>query len=135
MADAHSRATVLVIEDDETTRETFREMLLAEGYTVRVEANADDGFAWASAQIPDVILLDLHMPIAGGLECLRRLRANPVCAGIPVAIVTGDYFVDEQIAEQLQERGATIYFKPVWEEDLHRIVRKLLASVAAGQRR
>lgn len=122
-----SRVTILVIDDDATTRETFRHMLRAEGYAVRAESSVETGLASASTERPDVILLDLHMPLVGGLECLRRLRSDPAWAAIPVAIVTGDYFIDESIAEELRERGARIYFKPVWEEDLRRIVNELLS--------
>ena len=118
---------VLVIDDDATTRETFQHMLRAEGYAVRAEASVDTGLASAIDRTPDVILLDLHMPLADGLECLRRLRAHPQCARIPVAIVTGDYFIDDVTAEELRERGAQIYFKPVWEEDLRRIVDESLS--------
>jgi CheY-like chemotaxis protein len=118
---------VLVIDDDATTRETFQHMLRAEGHAVRAEANVETGLASAVERTPDVILLDLHMPLAGGIECLRRLRANPACAQIPVAIVTGDYFIDDATAEELRQGGARIYFKPVWEEDLRRIVAESLA--------
>ena len=118
---------VLVIDDDATTRETFQHMLRAEGYDVRAESNVEAGLASAAGETPDVILLDLHMPLSGGLECLRRLRADPECAGIPVAIITGDYFIDATIADELRERGAQIYFKPVWEEDLRRIVHESLS--------
>jgi hypothetical protein len=44
-----------------------------------------------------------------------------------VAIVTGDYFIDDVTAEELRERGAQIYFKPVWEDDLRRIVHESLS--------
>jgi CheY-like chemotaxis protein len=122
---------VLVIDDDATTRETFQHMLRAEGYAVHAESSVESGLASAAERTPDVILLDLHMPLAGGLECLRRLRANAECAGIPVAIVTGDYFIDDVTATELRERGARIYFKPVWEEDLRRIVHESLSRRAA----
>lgn len=125
--DRTSGVHVLVIDDDAATRETFRHMLRAEGYAVRAESSVETGLASVVDRTPDVILLDLHMPLAGGLECLRRLRADPACARIPVAIVTGDYFMDDATAEELRERGAVIYFKPVWEEDLRRIVRETLS--------
>ena len=123
--------TVLVVDDDATTRETFQHMLRAEGYAVRAESSVETGLASAVDETPDVILLDLHMPLAGGLECLRRLRAQPECAAIPVAIVTGDYFIDDVIAEELRQHGAQIYFKPVWEEDLRRIVHESLSRYPA----
>lgn len=117
---------VLIIDDDWTTRETFTEMLASEGHRVRAAGSVEAGLAEASAEIPDVLLLDLHMPIAGGLECLRRIRSMPQWSAIPAAILTGDYFLDEEVARELRLLGAHIHFKPVWEDDLRRIVAELL---------
>lgn len=117
---------LLIIDDDGTTRETFRHMLEAEGYQVRAAPTVESGLAEAAADMPAAILLDLHMPIAGGLECLRRLRAAPHWAEVPVAILTGDYFLDEEVALELRALGAHIHFKPLWEDDLRRVVRELL---------
>jgi CheY-like chemotaxis protein len=117
---------LLIIDDDGTTRETFRHMLEAEGYQVRAAPTVESGLAEAAAEMPTAILLDLHMPIAGGLECLRRLRAAPRWAEVPVAILTGDYFLDDDVARELRDLGACIHFKPLWEDDLRRVVRELL---------
>lgn len=103
-------------------------MLIAEGYDARTAPTVDAGLAAAAQEVPDAILLDLHMPVAGGLECLRALRAAPTWASIPVAILTGDYFIDERIATELGEFGARVYFKPVWEHDLRHILSQLLGG-------
>ncbi len=50
---------------------------------------------------------------------------------LPVAILTGDYFLDEDVARELNELGARVFFKPVWEDNLLRIVGQLL-SVRRG---
>lgn len=47
---------------------------------------------------------------------------------MPVAVVTADYLVDERVTRELQVLGAQLYFKPLWEEDLIRIVRDLLTK-------
>lgn len=117
---------LLIIDDDWTTRETFQHMLTAEGYQVRTAATVESGLVDAAAETPRAILLDLHMPIVNGIECLRLLRAAPQWSALPVAILTGDYFLDEDIARELRALGARIHFKPLWEEDLLRIVRELL---------
>jgi two-component system response regulator MprA len=118
---------ILVIDDNPATRETFRRMLEGEGYTVRVAGTVVDGLAAAAQECPAGILLDLHMPITDGLECLRQLRASKQWATVPVAILTGDYFLEESIADELGAFGVAVYFKPVWDDDLRRIVEQLLA--------
>ena len=52
------------------------------------------------------------MPITNGLQFLRQVRAQPHLATIPVAIVTGDYFLSEPIQHELRSLGAAIRFKP-----------------------
>jgi DNA-binding response OmpR family regulator len=117
---------ILVVDDDSTTRETFRHMLAANGYVVLTAPTVFAGFDDASPDSPDAILLDYHLPIADGLESLRQLRNTKQCRDVPVAIITGDYFLDEDVAGELNHLDARIHFKPLWEEDIVRIVRELL---------
>jgi DNA-binding response OmpR family regulator len=121
-----SPARVLIIEDDTTTLQFFEQMLVDQGYIVRAVSTVEDGLTEADALRPDAVLLDLHLPITDGLECLRRLRAIPQRQRVPVAILTGAYFMDDDVARELQELGAKVHFKPVWEDDLHRIVEGLV---------
>jgi DNA-binding response OmpR family regulator len=105
-------------------------MLAANGYVVLAAPTLAAGFDEASADSPDAILLDYHLPIADGLKCLRRLRNTDQCRAVPVAIITGDYFLDEDVAGQLSQLGTRIHFKPLWEDDIVRIVRELLGQHA-----
>ena len=75
---------------------------------------------------PDAIILDLRMPLVDGLGFLRRLRARDEQRDTPVAIVTGDYFLDDQVSAELRELGAELKFKPLWLEDLVGLARHLL---------
>ena len=127
-------ARVLIIDDDATALELFEQMLVERGYVVRAVLNVQAGLAEAAIQAPDAILLDLHLPLTDGLECLRCLRAAPLCLTTPVAILTGDYFLDDAVARELQALGARIHFKPVWDADLRQIV-EALVSQRAGQSR
>jgi CheY-like chemotaxis protein len=120
------RQRVLVIDDDVTTLECFEEMLVAHGYIVSALATVEAALADAAQHLPDAVLLDLHLPLTDGLECLRRLRAVPLRLRVPVAILTGDYFIDDRVARELHDLGARIHFKPVWEDDLHQIVQQLV---------
>lgn len=119
-------ASILIVEDDPGAAEAFEHMLKAEGYGVRVAPDAPSAFVEVARAVPAAVVLDLHLPITDGLEVLRQLRATARHAHIPVAVVTGDYLVDERVTRELQVLGAQLYFKPLWEEDLIRIVRDLL---------
>ena len=119
-------ATILVVDDDEGVTQTFARMLRLEGYDVRTAMNAETGLREADRSHPDAIILDLRMPLVDGLGFLRRLRARDEQRDTPVAIVTGDYFLDDQVSAELRELGAELKFKPLWLEDLVGLARHLL---------
>lgn len=121
-------AKILIVDDDEGVTQTFARMLRLEGYHVRTAVNAEMGLREAAQSRPDAIILDLRMPLVDGLAFLRRLRASRDQQSIPVAIVTGDYFLDDAISTELRELGAELRFKPLWLEDLVGLARNLLQS-------
>lgn len=126
------RVTVLVVDDDRGVIETFGRALKREGYEVRTAVTAEAGLDEAVVSRPDVILLDLRMPIVDGLAFLRRLRAHAHLRHTPVAIVTGVYFLEDEVKSELAALGAQLHFKPLWLDELVRIVRKLVKGRAAG---
>jgi CheY-like chemotaxis protein len=68
---------VLIVEDDEDIRTTTADILLEEGYSVRLAANGKEALGWLRAGLrPCVILLDLMMPVMSGYEFLKTLRAE-----------------------------------------------------------
>jgi two-component system response regulator PrrA len=121
-------ATILIVDDDEGVTQTFARMLRLEGYQVRTAVNAESGLRAAEESRPDAIILDLRMPLVDGLGFLRRLRTYAEQRSTPVAIVTGDYFLDEAVSTELQQLGAELRYKPLWLEDLVRLARNLLES-------
>ena len=119
-------ATILIVDDDEGVTQTFARMLRLEGYFVRTAMTAENGLREAEIANPDAIILDLRMPLVDGLGFLRRLRTREGNRGTPVAIVTGDYFLEDEISAELQSLGAELRFKPIWLEDLVGLARNLL---------
>jgi len=119
-------ASILIVDDDEGVTQTFSRMLRLEGYKVHTAMNAEAGLREAEDRRPDAIILDLRMPLLDGLGFLRRLRAIEDQRDIPVAIVTGDYFLDDSVSRELRELGAELRFKPMWLEDLVGLARTLL---------
>ena len=125
MAD-ETTSKILIVDDDEGVTQTFARMLRLEGYQVRTAVNAETGLRVAEESQPDAIILDLRMPLVDGLGFLRRLRARDEQRDTPVAIVTGDYFLDDTVSTELRELGAELRFKPLWLEDLVGLARNLL---------
>jgi DNA-binding response OmpR family regulator len=117
---------ILIVDDDEGVTQTFARMLRLEGYQVRTAVSAETGLREAEQSHPDAIILDLRMPLVDGLGFLRRLRARDDQRTTPVAIVTGDYFLDDSVSTELRELGAELRFKPLWLEDLVGLARNLL---------
>jgi CheY-like chemotaxis protein len=121
---------ILIVEDDEVTIDQYARMLRLEGYVVRTALNAEAGLTEVhSSTPPDAIIVDFRLPDMDGLEFLRHVRTSSVTMKTPVAIVTGDYFLDTAIPTQLEELRAEICFKPLWLEDLLTLVRKMLNPV------
>lgn len=121
-------AKVLIIDDDEAVTETFARMLRLEGHEVRTAHDAESGLREAQTSLPDAIIVDLRMPLINGLGFLYRLRAQPRHQHTPVAIVTGDYCLDDSITRELTELGARLHFKPLWLEDLVELAYTLLSA-------
>ncbi|MGC4082765.1 MAG: response regulator [Vicinamibacterales bacterium] len=119
-------ASILIVDDDEAVTQTFARMLRMEGFAVRTAINAEAGLVEASEHHPDAIILDLRMPLIDGLGFLEKLRATEGVRQTPVAIVTGDYFLDDRVSAELQRLGAELKFKPLWLDDLVDLARTLL---------
>ena len=123
------RGRVLIAEDHATMREAMRMVLAQEGYAV---AEAGDGAA-ALRSIgegrPDVLVLDLHMPVMDGAEVLEVLRADPATTGLPVIVVTAD---DEEGREFARRLGADEYVtKPFDPAALLATVARVLAGAGS----
>jgi CheY-like chemotaxis protein len=123
---ANSR-TVLVVDDDLATVELYTRMLRPEGFTVIPTTTGEEGLRQFAQQPADVILLDLRMPDIDGLEFLRLLRRSATRRPA-VAMITGDYFLDDSIIAQVRALGAELHFKPLWVDDIVGIVRGLLSG-------
>ena len=116
---------ILIIEDDEQTRENLQIILNMEGYEVRSAANGREGLALARGDRPELIICDVSMPEMDGHEVLRQLRADTQTADIPFVFLTAQ-------GERHQQRagmnlGADDYLcKPLDAEDLLAAVRARL---------
>lgn len=121
-------ARLLIVDDDDATRETFSRILRLEGYEVRSATNAESGLREIESGYPDAVILDLRMPFINGLGLLYRLRAVQPHRQTPVVVVTGDQCLDDSVLAELRDLGADVRFKPLWFEDLVDVARSLLQA-------
>ena len=80
---------ILVVEDDACVRESLTELLEMEGYRVSGARHGEDGLAQVAAQRPDLVILDLHMPVLDGARFLERVRADAALRDLSVVLMTG----------------------------------------------
>ena len=118
--------TILVVDDEKELRETLKNALELEGYDVILAENGLVGFTLAQEKKPDLILLDISMPVMDGFTTLFKLKQNPSTKDIPVIILTGQY-VDEENLERGFNLGAVEYlYKPIKLAELTARVRSVL---------
>jgi two-component system, cell cycle response regulator DivK len=79
---------ILVIEDQEDNRRILRDLLSSVGYELIEAENGEDGVAAAAADRPDLILMDIQLPLLDGYEATRRIKAQSALSAIPIIAVT-----------------------------------------------
>ena len=118
--------TILCIEDDADHRMMVHTILLAQGFTVALARNGDEGVALAKAIKPDLILLDLYMPKTDGFSVMKALKEDPVTHGIPIIVISAWLSGDHR--QRALEAGAIdIVPKPYDPEALAALIQKHLA--------
>jgi two-component system cell cycle response regulator DivK len=87
---------ILVVEDNEKNRKLVRDVLAVKGYRLLETETGEDGLRLAREQHPALILMDIQLPGIDGIETLRRLRADPATAAIPVVAVTASAMTQDR---------------------------------------
>jgi len=117
------RRNVLLVEDNPTNIETISDYLAAKGHTVHTAGNGKEGVALASELKPDIVLMDIQMPVMDGLEAIRRIRRNlePDISGMPIIALTALAMASDRDA--CLEAGATKYLsKPIKLHELSNLI-------------
>ena len=79
---------ILVVEDTEDNRKIVRDLLTSVGYELVEAVDGGEGVAMAQSKRPDLILMDIQLPVIDGYEATRRIRAIPELAAVPIIAVT-----------------------------------------------
>jgi two-component system, cell cycle response regulator DivK len=82
------RKRILVVEDQEDNRQILRDLLASGGFDMIEAENGADAITAAEANRPDLILMDIQLPLLDGYEATRRIKANPDLKSIPIIVVT-----------------------------------------------
>ena len=98
-------AKILLIEDDPTSRSLYEERFKLEGYEVASAGDGEEGMLKAEAELPEMILLDLHLPKASGFEVLHFLKNNLKTRAIPVFILTALSGADKKRCLEMGAKG------------------------------
>jgi CheY-like chemotaxis protein len=117
---------VLVVEDNEDTRYLMRLALESHGYRVCEAENGDAAIGIADLERPNVILMDISMPVLNGLTATARIREHPAMGTIPIIAVTAHH--DADLRASAQASGFTAYAtKPLDFDCLDDLIKGLLA--------
>ena len=79
---------ILIVEDQEDNRTILRDLLSKAGFDLIEAVNGEDGVALALSKHPDLILMDIQLPVMDGYEATRRIKANTDLKAIPIIAVT-----------------------------------------------
>jgi len=79
---------ILIVEDTEDNRKIIRDLLTASGYELIEALNGEEGVTLAAQERPDLVLMDIQLPVIDGYEATRRIRAIPELAKVPIIAVT-----------------------------------------------
>jgi two-component system, cell cycle response regulator DivK len=79
---------ILVVEDQEDNRQIIRDLLSATDYELSEAENGEEALAAVAKQRPDLILMDIQMPVMDGYEATRRIKADPALRAIPIIAIT-----------------------------------------------
>ena len=120
---------ILIVEDNEMNRDMLSRRLIRRGYQIVMAVDGAEGIAAANSENPDLILMDMSLPVVDGWEATRRLKAEPLTRAIPIIgltahAMTGDR--DKAIAAGCDDYDT----KPV---ELPRLLQKIETLLRRGE--
>jgi len=119
--------TVLIAEDNPVNRELLRELLEIRGYTVSEACNGQEALAMVEQSPPNILLLDICMPLLDGFAVVHKLRENPRFTSLPVVAVTA--YAMQGDREKVMRSGFDGYLsKPVNSSSLVQELDRLLTT-------
>ena len=112
---------ILLVEDNEMNRDMLSRRLEKRGYTMTIAADGGTGVELAKSDLPDLILMDMSLPVLDGWEATKRVKADPVTAAIPIIALTA-HAMDSDRIKALEAGCDDFDTKPV---ELARLLAKI----------
>lgn len=123
-------ARILLVEDNEDNRDMLSRRLARKGYDVVCACDGQEGVEMAAAERPDLILMDMSLPVLDGWQASRQIKSDPETKKIPVIALTAHAMASDR--EQALQAGCDDYdTKPI---DLPRLLEKIEALLARAGR-
>ena len=120
-------AKLLIVEDNEMNRDMLSRRLQRRGFAIVIATDGGAGVAMARAEHPDLILMDMSLPVIDGWEASRQLKADPATASIPIIALTAHAMMSDR--DKALHAGCNDYdTKPV---DLPRLLGKIDALLSS----
>jgi CheY-like chemotaxis protein len=113
--------TILIVEDEPQNRKLFRDVLQYRGYTVLEAMDGREGIALAREHFPDLILMDIQMPVMDGISATRALKQNEITRHITVVALTANAMPGDK--EKILEAGCHDYISKPFR--LHEFLEKI----------
>ena len=124
-------AKILLVEDNEMNRDMLSRRLQRQGFEIAMAMDGAEGVALAKSLAPDLILMDMSLPVIDGWEATRQIKADEQTRGIPVIALTAHAMEGDR--EKALQAGCDDYdTKPV---DLKRLLEKIQRFLGAGGNR
>lgn len=121
-------ARILLVEDNEMNRDMLSRRLVKRGHEVSIAVDGQQGVDMAGTEKPELILLDMSLPVIDGWEAARRLKGDPETSGIPIIALTAHAMAGDR--EKTLEAGCDEYdTKPI---DIKRLSGKIDDLLASG---
>jgi CheY-like chemotaxis protein len=119
---------ILLVEDNEMNRDMLSRRLVRSGYEVVIAVNGQEGIDLATSDTPDLILMDMSLPVVDGWEATRRIKADAATSAIPIIALTAHAMVQDK--EKAMAAGCDDFdTKPV---DLPRLLGKIEALLGTS---
>jgi two-component system cell cycle response regulator DivK len=116
---------ILVVEDQEDNRRIIRDLLASAGYEMIEAVDGEAGVRLAATERPDLILMDIQLPVLDGYEATRRIKADPELRAIPIIVVTSYALSGDDV--KATEAGCDAYVaKPFSPRQLLSKIREIL---------
>ncbi len=120
-------AKILVVEDNEINRDMMVRRLQRRGYTIVTAVDGQQGIDMTQSEAPDIVLMDMSLPVVDGWEATRQIKSNPNVRHIPVVGLTAHAMVGDR--DKAMNAGCDDYAtKPVEFEKLVELINRLIAA-------